>query len=104
MGFGSVDVLRFPLLRILMERLNDHRHVHNQCARARGYVHVFDDKISPMMATKACKFASVRRSLNLECFIRGKSLVCINAECKLETLTVALAGAADIFVNWFVRR
>ena len=25
-----------------MERLNDHRNIHNQCARARGYVHVFD--------------------------------------------------------------
>ena len=81
-----------------MERLNDHRHVHNQCARARDCVHVFDDEISPMMATKACKFASVRRSLNLE------RLSCINAECTLETLTVALTGAADILVNWRVRR
>ena len=25
-----------------MEMLNDHRHVHNQCARARCCVHVFD--------------------------------------------------------------
>ena len=25
-----------------MERLNDHRHVHNQCARARGCVHAYD--------------------------------------------------------------
>ena len=38
-----------------MERLNDHRHVHNQCARARGCLHVFDYEISPMMATKACE-------------------------------------------------
>ena len=89
-----------------MERLNDHRHVYNQCARARGGVHVFDDEISPIMATKAYKFASVRRSLNLECLSGNKSLVCINAECTLETatLTVALTGAADIFVNWCVRR
>ena len=66
-----------------MERLNDHRHVHNQCARARGCVHVFDDEISPMMATKACKFASVRRSLNLERLSGNKSLVCINAASML---------------------
>ena len=63
-----------------MERLNDHRHVHNRCARARGYVHVFDDKISQMMATKACKFASVGRSLNLEHLSGNKSLACINAD------------------------
>ena len=44
-----------------MERLNDHRHVHNRCARARGYVHVFD-----FCYDWACKFASVRRLLNLE--------------------------------------
>ena len=51
-----------------------------------------------MMATKACKFASVQRSLNLERLSSGnKSLVCINAECTLETLTVALTGTADIF-------
>ena len=56
-----------------------------------------------MMATKACKFASVRCSLNLERLSGNKSLVCINAECTLETLTVALTGAADIFVNWRVR-
>ena len=24
-----------------MERLNDHRHVHNQCARTHGYVHMY---------------------------------------------------------------
>ena len=48
---------------------------------------------------QACKFASVRRSLNLERLSGNKSLVCINAECTLETLTVALTGAADIFVN-----
>ena len=57
-----------------------------------------------MMATNACKFASVQRSLNLEPLSGNKSLVCINAECTLETLTVALTGAADIFVNWRVRR
>ena len=34
----------------------------------------------------------------------NKSLVCISAECTLETLTVALTGAADIFVNMRVRR
>ena len=54
-----------------MKRLNDHRHVHNQCARARGCVHVFDDEISPMMATKACKFASVRRSVNISSVYQG---------------------------------
>ena len=45
MSFGSVgiriNVLRFPFRVISMERLNDHRHVHYQCARARGCVHVF---------------------------------------------------------------
>ena len=85
-----------------MERLNDHRHVHNQYACARGCVHVFDDEISPMMATKARKFASVQRSLNLEHLSGNKSLVCINAECTLETLAVTLTGAVDIFVNWRV--
>ena len=49
------------------------------------------------MATNACKFASVRLSLNLERLSGNKCLVCINAECTLETLTVALTGAADIF-------
>ena len=34
----------------------------------------------------------------------NKSLVCINAECTLETLTVALTGAADICVNRRARR
>ena len=72
-----------------------------QCARARGCVHVFDFchdwTKSPMMATKACKFASVRRSLNLERLSGNKSLACINAECTLATLTVALTGAADMF-------
>ena len=63
-----------------MERLNDHRHVHNQCARARGYVHVFDFCYDWMTATKACKFASVGRSLNLERFSGNKSLACINAD------------------------
>ena len=43
-------------------------------------------------------------AMNLERLSGNKSLVCINAECKLETLTVALTGAADIFVNWRVRR
>ena len=42
-----------------MERLNDHRHVHNQCARARDYIHVFDFCYDWMMATKACKFISL---------------------------------------------
>ena len=32
-------------------------------------------------------------------FSGNKSLVCINAECTLETLTFALTDAADIFVN-----
>ena len=36
MGFGSVGILRFSF-----ERLNDHRHVHNQCARARGCVYMY---------------------------------------------------------------
>ena len=63
-----------------MERLNDHRHVHNKCARARGYVHVFDFCYDWMMATKACKFASVRRLLNLERFSGNKSLACISAD------------------------
>ena len=77
------------------------------------------------MATKACKFASVRRSLNLEHLSGNKSLACINADILSyqglrfailskgrydETfagedamLTVALTGAADMFVNWRVR-
>ena len=63
-----------------MERLNNHRHVHNKCARACGYLHVFDFCYDRMMATKACKFASVRRSLNLERFSGNKSLTCINAD------------------------
>ena len=63
-----------------MEKLNDYRHVHNQCARGRGYVHVFDFCYDWMMATKACKFASVRRSLNLERFSGNKSLICIYAD------------------------
>ena len=87
-----------------MERLKDHRHVHNHCARARGCVHVFDFCHDWTKYLKACKFASVRRSLNLERLSGNKSLVCINADCTLETLTVALTGAADIFVNWRVRR
>ena len=57
-----------------MERLNDHRHVHNQCARARGCVHVFDDEISPMMATKACKFASVVGWLVLLLYVPSQQL------------------------------
>ena len=31
-------------------------------------------------------------------------LACINAECTLATLTVALTGAADMFVIWCARR
>ena len=56
-----------------MERLNDHRHVHNLCARARGYVHEFDFCYDWVMATKACEFTSVRRSLNLERLPGNKS-------------------------------
>ena len=43
-----------------MERLNDHRHVHNQCARAHGNVHVFDFCYDWMMArlSKVCTFFS----------------------------------------------
>ena len=70
-----------------MERLNDHRHVHNQCARARGCVHVFDFCYDWMMATKACKFASVRRSFNLERFSGIKVW-------HASMLTVAPTGAA----------
>ena len=70
-----------------MKRLNGHRHVHNQCAR--DYVQVFDFCYYWMMATKARKFASVRRSsrmyttvrsLNLEHLSGNKSLACINAD------------------------
>ena len=46
----------------------------------RGCVHVFDFCHDWMMATKVCKSASVRRSLNLECLSGNKSLACINAE------------------------
>ena len=46
-----------------MESLNYHRHVHNQCARAHGCVHVYDFCHD---WTKVCDFASVGRSLNLE--------------------------------------
>ena len=63
-----------------MERLNDHRQVHNQCARACDYIHVFDFCYDWMMATKACKFASVRRSFNLERLSGNKSLACIYAD------------------------
>ena len=61
-----------------MKRLNGHRHVHNQCAH--DYVQVFDFCYYWMMATKACKFASVQRSLNLERLSGNKSLACINAD------------------------
>ena len=38
-------------------------------------------------------------------FIRElKFGMCINAECTLATLTVALTGAADMFVNWLAGR
>ena len=63
-----------------MKSLNGHRHVHNQCASARDYVHVFDFCYYWMMAIKACKFASVRRSLNLERLSGNKSLACIYAD------------------------
>ena len=64
-----------------------------QCSQyACDYVHVFDFCYDWMMATKACKFASVRRSLNLERLSGNKSLACINAD-----------GAADMFVNWRAR-
>ena len=77
MGFGSVGI-----------RINVARFPFRECARARGCVHVSEfcqDWISAMMATKARKFASVRRSLNLERLPGNKSLVCINAECTFRT-------------------
>ena len=62
MGFGSVgiriNVLRFPFREYTLT-INVH-------VRARGCVHVFDFCHDWTMATKACKFASVRRSMNLE--------------------------------------
>ena len=41
---GGAEAPKAPPLNppLVMERFNDHRHVHNQCARARGCVHVFD--------------------------------------------------------------
>ena len=48
------------------------------------------------MATKACKFASVRCSLNLELFQRIKVW-------HASMLTVAPTGATDMFVNWCAR-
>ena len=79
-----------------MERSNNHRHVHNQCARARDYVHVFDFCYDWMMATKACKFALVRRSLNLEAIYIVERLSGIK-------VWHASTGAADMFVNWRAR-
>ena len=52
----------------------------NVHARVHDYVHVFDFCYDWIMATKACKFASVRRSLNLERLSGNKSLACINAD------------------------
>ena len=52
MGFDGVGISR-----ILMERLNDHRHVHNQCARLRGcvlYMYFMTGQNIFMMAAKAC--------------------------------------------------
>ena len=82
-----------------MERLNDHRHVHNQCACARGCVHVFDFCHDWTMAINAC--ICISRTFNEpRAFIWHAS----DAECTLVTLTVALTGAADMFVNWRARR
>ena len=69
-------------------------------ARARGCVHVFDFCHDWTMASKACKFASVRRSLNLE---HSLNLIW-HASMPNAKLTVALTGAADMFVNWRARR
>ena len=52
----------------------------NVHARVHDYVHVFDFCYDWIMATKECKFASVRRSLNLERLSGNKSLACINAD------------------------
>ena len=52
----------------------------NVHALVHDYVHVFDFCYDWIMATKACKFASVRRSLNLERLSGNKSLACINAD------------------------
>ena len=72
-----------------MERLNDHRHVHNQCARARGNVHIFDfcyDWIDD--GDRGVQICIIEPGA----FIRHASM-----------LTVAPTGAADMFVNWRAR-
>ena len=66
--------------------------------------HVFDFCHDWTKYLQWCAFASVRRSLNLERLSGNKSLACINAECTLATLTVALTGAADMYVNWRARQ
>ena len=88
-----------------MERLNDHRHVHNQGARARGcvlYMYLFFVMTGQNIFNDGDKgvHLHVRRSLNLEHLSGNKSLACINAECTFATLTVA----ANMFVNWRARR
>ena len=85
-----------------MERLNDHK---TRSQRAwLCIVHVFDfchDWTKYLQRWRQRRaFASVRRSLNLEPLSGNKSLAFINAECTVATLTVALTGAADMFVNW----
>ena len=53
-----------------MERLNDHRHVHNQCARACGYIHVFDFCYDWMMATKGVQICISPAFIEPRVFIR----------------------------------
>ena len=86
-----------------MERLNDHRRIHDQCARACGvYMYLIFIMIGQNISNDGDKGVQICISstfIEPRAFIRNKSLSCINAECTLAILTVALTDAADMFVN-----